>query len=193
MASSTPSGSSIAQAAMASAVVRHGGRVVMKMSSLGKRGSDAPATTPTPAALPPQTSPALPSPAPAPSATAGDGDDGSKRRRRWDMGGPTGEGLSSQPAVDLAGGTPSSAGTAASSVTMQVNKASEYEEQLRAQKEIQFLEARIRTMRVRPVFVLKICRRLRFLRARTAWKPRGYCMFLLGRAIQGGADAFAPC
>ena len=69
-----------------------------------------------------------------------------KRRKRWDVlesDAPSAPASSSAAVVEAAAAPPSS------ELAPAVKKPNDYEEQLRAQKEIQFLEARIRSMRVR--------------------------------------------
>lgn len=148
--------SSIASAALAAAAAtRRVGKVTVRTMP-GKRAVETPKEEPP--AEDPRAEQASEAPAPAMTEVPVENGINStgerKRRRRWDLSDPAAAaGAAPSDPVPLPppmmGAAPPPAADLVSQMMQSIKKPNEYEEQLRAQKEIQFLEARIRSMKVR--------------------------------------------
>lgn len=132
---------SIAQAAMQSAMAKREGRVVMKANALKRTSFSSPAAPEPQAVAVEPIATETPQQPPEEAVTSTE----SKRRRRWDSAEPV---SNSTPSSSLECSTvPAPAPSEPAGKSADAKK-SAYEEQLKAQKEIQFLEARIRSMQV---------------------------------------------
>lgn len=140
-APSGPAKVSIAQAAMQSAMNKRQGRVTLQSTSVKRPPTTEPTKPPTLTGT--TTESAGISAISAPNLT-----ETGQKRRRWDSTEPVVAGSGSSSLSTVTAGVPGFLASDSATKLATSSQSKDYEEQLRQQKEIQFLEARIRGMKV---------------------------------------------